>query len=181
MFDVKQPYILSLLGSYRALEALRFKQPNELVDAMQPLFSASVEAVPPALLGPEIIDRVKACPFKASISQQMGLLKAQKAVHTPPLVARLANVFIVGGHVLSGKSWYVMRRSLPRKSLLLGNRVPSFGEAGLVNSYQGLRYFGHWLRDDCAVFELIEGLPKVSLQRPQWADARGYEQLFEQH
>lgn len=178
---MKTPYIFSLLGGYRALEALRFKQPNELTDAMQPLFSASTEAVKPALLGPEIVDRVMACPFKASISQQMALLKAETFVHTPPLVARLSRVFIVGGHLLSGKSWYVMRRSLPPQSLLFGADMPSFGEAALVNSYQGLHYFGHWLRDDCAVFELIEDLPRVSLQRPEWADRRGYEQLFEQH
>jgi hypothetical protein len=51
----------------------------------------------------------------------------------------------------------------------------------LLNSMQGIRYFGHWLRDDCAAYEAVRDASRLmSLSLPAWANFPFYVNAFDQ-
>lgn len=52
----------------------------------------------------------------------------------------------------------------------------------LASSFQGIKYFGHWLRDDVVTYLLAEqyGLP-ICFPTESWADKTTYAKTFQQH
>lgn len=53
-------------------------------------------------------------------------------------------------------------------------------QAVFADSLQGSRFFGHWLRDDCALnLTLPTGLPAIRPSRDPWADELFYSELLQ--
>lgn len=52
----------------------------------------------------------------------------------------------------------------------------------LSTSWAGVKYFGHWLRDDATTYELAKNYGEiVTLPTPKWQDKNIYAELFEQN
>lgn len=86
---------------------------------------------------------------------------------------------IAGGLIFTRTDSYFLSSDSPFRALR--HRIKTYDRVTLLNSRHGLQYFGHWLRDDCAVYEDIRDAPNLlSLKRPDWPDARIYEKAFDQ-
>jgi hypothetical protein len=133
----------------------------------------------PALYEPDQLSRVVACGFNSTVDQNRRLLDADHFQSAPAQRIELGEAFLIGAHVLRGcgrirlgdfDDWPLRVRA-----------CEELGPAHLLNSQQGLRFFGHWLRDDCSVYELLRGEDLlISARRPSWPDAATYETLFGQ-
>lgn len=152
----------------------------ELARLTTPPPSDTTIACLPALYEPEQIARVKACGFRSTLPGELEKLEATHFPERPVTRYDLEDAIIAGGRVYAGDARYFLSERLPGPAL----RGPfrQFSSAMLLNSQQGLKYFGHWLRDDCAVYEGIRGeaAPLISMQRPHWPDAAFYEIAFNQ-
>lgn len=125
------------------------------------------------------ISRVIACGFKSTLARELEKLDARSFVEDARMQYAVRDAVIAGGRVYLPGACHSFSNLSPFKGMRGGIR--SYDQATLVNSQQGLRYFGHWLRDDCAVYEDLRETPNLlSMQRPTWADSAAYEQVFEQ-
>jgi len=136
----------------------------------------------PALYEPGQVARVKACGFRSNLEIERAKLDAETFEERPLQVARVDDAAVVGGEIFYGWQRHFMAAgAIPWKDLLAIEETE--GPVTLANSEQGLKYFGHWLRDDCAMFDLLHGMfaqPVLSMTRPEWPDAAPYERAFGQ-
>lgn len=175
----KHPRVLgTLIGAeWRALRAGR-RSFAPLPDGA-PLGESEVIACRPALYNSEQLARVIKCGFGASLAGEKEKLDATSFRSAPARRIRLGEAIIVGAQILSGPSRYYFGES--RIYPALRGRLHEFGAAQLANTAQGLKYFGHWLRDDCVMRDLMAGGgPILSMKRPDWPDATAYQRLFGQ-
>jgi|AntRauTorcE11898_2_1112593.scaffolds.fasta_scaffold18506_2 hypothetical protein len=139
------------------------------------------EAIPcrAALFDPGQLDRVLACGFKRSLAQEIDKLQARSVTESPKQEYLLRDAVIAGGRIYTREEYYFLSPASPLRALY--KRMTCHDNATLLNSSQGLKYFGHWLRDDCAVYEDVRDRPNLlSLERSEWPDARIYEDAFDQ-
>lgn len=139
------------------------------------------EAIPcrPALFDPGQLDRVLACGFTTWLANEIDTLQARNFIETPKKEYLLRDAVIAGGRIYTREESHFLSPAPPLRAL--NKRMTCHDTATLLNSMQGLNYFGHWLRDDCAVYEDVRHRPNLlSLQRPDWPDARIYEDAFGQ-
>jgi hypothetical protein len=133
----------------------------------------------PALYDPHQLSRVTACGFGRSLVSEVRKLDETAWREGPTRVCELEDAVVIGGEVLSGGERYLLGRRSPWKSL--SSRTDVVDVACMPNSLQGLTYFGHWLRDDCAAYELSADHGRtLSLRRPRWSDCADYEAAFGQ-
>lgn len=136
----------------------------------------------PALFDPAQIDRVRACGFKSNLDIELTKLRAETFDERPLQIARVEDAAVVGGEIFYGWQRHFMAAgSVPWRALFSIEETE--GPVTLANSEQGLKYFGHWLRDDCAMFDVLHGMfaqPVLSMTRPAWPDASLYERAFGQ-
>lgn len=60
-------------------------------------------------------------------------------------------------------------------------RPQDFDKLALVSSYQGTKYFAHWLHDDVPTFELAKKFGKpFSMQSEYWHHNKEYAEIFDQ-
>ena len=91
----------------------------------------------------------------------------------------MRDAVIAGGRIYTQEEHYLLSLASPVRAL--GHKIRHYDCATLLNSMQGLGFFGHWLRDDCAVYEDARDRPNLlSMERPDWPDARIYEAAFGQ-
>ena len=148
-------------------------------DSVQELHPAEVTKGPPALALSGQYDRVRACPFGFDVAREIS--EAQGAPRSVGATTRytLTNVFVCGNEIV---------RRGRRKMFnweLKANQPPEpwteLGEVMLRSSHVGCKFFGHWLRDDCATHLLAEqeGAP-MHMPTPVWPDCAGYLHVFGQ-
>jgi hypothetical protein len=134
----------------------------------------------PALFDPGTLDRVVACGFKSDLARETAKLRATSWQETPTQRCELRDVLVLGGRILTRKANHYAGPKSAHSAL----RAPvrSYTDVTVPNTVQGLMYFGHWLRDDCAAYELGRDMGReiISLRRPSWSDCAAYEALFDQ-
>lgn len=146
--------------------------------------SNAPETVPckPGIYDPDTLERVVGCGFATSMETQRNKLDATEFVERPISVARLPEATVFGGEIFSsGRSHFMVKRPRPWHALSRIEEIQT--PVTLANSEQGLKYFGHWLRDDCAMYPALAdefGGTVLSMQRPSWSDATIYEHAFGQ-
>lgn len=121
-------------------------------------------------------ERISASPF--GVSHLTEIAAARGGVR--PVGATRMYVF---KDVTVAKRWVISRcrheEFVWPKSEWAFSEPEFIAEAALSDSIQGSRYFGHWLRDDCATNLLIpDHLPFVGLERPRWKDEDFYSGLL---
>lgn len=133
----------------------------------------------PAIYEQSQLSIVRSCGFKSTIENEIAKLNATSFTESAALLFKLNNALVLGGEIFSESSRHYISRSNPYRRIF--SRIESFSTVAVSNSTQGLKYFGHWLRDDCATYELARDFGKViSLSRPHWPDCDGYQTAFDQ-
>lgn len=148
--------------------------------ASEPLGPAETFDVLNAIYEPDHLSRVVKTGFDRSMESEVEKLNARVVRSTPPKMTVFEDVLSCGGRLFRRGTNHFMAKGQPIRQAF---QAPSeYDHVAITNSSLGLRYFGHWLRDDCAARGL--SLPSTatlkSLVRPQWSDCHFYEDIFEQ-
>jgi hypothetical protein len=130
-----------------------------------------------ALFESDQIDRVRACAFGKSLADEVSKLSATSFVERSRIAFDLGPSIIAGGQIFSQDHPFFLSWESPLKAGL--GAPEQFEQLNLVSSLHGLTYFGHWLRDDCPLYEAVreEGETRF-LTLPNWADRRLYQPTF---
>lgn len=133
-----------------------------------------------ALFDAETLNRVQACAFGRTREDELGTLTATSFVETPCQVFHFGPSLVAGGQIYTPQGDLFFGRRAPMRAAL--GTLQQFKTLNMISSYQGLKYFGHWLRDDCPVYELLRAQGEVGhfLKRPNWSDRTLYEPAFKQ-
>ncbi len=133
----------------------------------------------PVIFEPEQLDRVITCGFDGKRAVEFAKLRETSFTGTPAERYRLGESIIIGGTLITRGSRHILRGMSELGSLIA--KLTVYDRATLVNSQQGLHYFGHWLRDDCTLYEAVKNEPNLlSVKRPDWPDRHYYEAGFGQ-
>ncbi|WP_287185742.1 glycosyltransferase 61 family protein [Rhodovulum sp.] len=133
----------------------------------------------PALFEPDQLERVRACGFRRSIYDEVAKLTATRFLEGPLERYRLGPAVIAGGWILTRERTLYFGARSPLKAL--GGPLRELDRAEIVSSEQGVKYFGHWLRDDCPLYDWIRNrVQPFALTRPNWPDRHLYEAAFDQ-
>lgn len=147
--------------------------------AYRPIEPAIELSCRPALFEPDQIGRVLRCGFDQSIGSEVEKLAATRWTSRPASICELRDVLVLGGHVFHSGGRNLLRDNGVLTAL--GGRLDAFDSVAVPNSVPGLRYFGHWLRDDCSGHDLAQGFGRVvSIRRPDYRDAPLYAALLGQ-
>lgn len=124
------------------------------------------------------LDRVTACGFGQPIGLEIGKLDATAFVEEPMTVHPIGAATILGTHVLTDRAAYeiLWRKSRPR----ILRDPPELGTVRLMNTTQGLFFFGHWLGDDSPMREAFRDDPcAMSMVLSGWPDRFDYMATFD--
>ncbi len=107
----------------------------------------------------------------------MARIKGGTRVHKPTIAWQIDNVKVLDGSLFKGrykKTIYTARGSHDKT-------VKHLPSAALTSSQLGVKYFGHWLRDDCSTYLLANdiGTP-LATRTPNWPDKDVYARYFGQ-
>ncbi len=147
----------------------------------EPLEQAESYEVLPALYEKEQFDRVVRVGFDRSLESEQEKLDARVAFSTPPEVTVFRDVICCGRRLFGRSGNHFLANGNPIRQAFMSQRS-GYDHVVVTNSTLGLKYFGHWLGDDCAARELplpSSGVLK-SFARPNWSDAAFYEDAFGQ-
>jgi Glycosyltransferase 61 len=124
------------------------------------------------------IERVVGSPAESTKEQEIESATRLTGRHAPTIAYHLRDVAIVDGSVYSGAMRFFVADLKPPGSV----EPTDLDRAALVSSYYGVKYFGHWLRDDCTLHLLANDLdiPPVCLPGPAGLHIEGYKSLFDQ-
>ena len=171
-------------GSLRMLrrEAARFitrRSPEEWPPAAPPPVTGTFDVLP-AIYDPDQLERVVNIGFGRTLAQQKEKLDQTEAPSAPATRMEFHDITWIGGRFYTRDKVYFMGPGNPLKHT--GTECQGYDHVVITNSRPGLRYFGHWLRDDCAAREMDmpANATLLSLTRPKWADSHYYETVFEQ-
>lgn len=135
----------------------------------------------PALYEPDQLSRITGGGNGMTFDTLMTLWTQTRWTEAPLHIFRLGPACILRGTVITRKAMHWMDVPRPMLNDLLVD-VPSTPESVVLNSQQGLRFFGHWLGDDCSSYEAFPDHPGlISMKRPKWGDVAFYEKAFDQH
>ncbi len=135
-----------------------------------------VTHVPPAIHLPGQLDRIRGTEF-ASLTDVLAVFRGGFDVEHPPTRAyRIMDVDLVDG-VLFGSG--AQRHLRPRSLRVPVYRPPREAmSAAVYESWNGNRWFGVWLHEDCLTYRLAEasGLPVVAtIPKSEWWHRPAYE------
>lgn len=109
---------------------------------------------PPALFLPNQIEKVRGVQEETTLAHETARVLGGEVTHGATAVYKLTNAKVVDGYIYSHEGRLVV--SPKRERGLLTRSGVHLKKALLTSSYNGNRYFGHWLSDDCTR-ALIEG------------------------
>jgi len=133
-----------------------------------------------AIALPEQLDKVKEVPVGTTFAHEILRINGGTRKHNATKALHFHDAWLIGGSVYSGS--YRYRITHPTKNNLTG-QVHELETTALVNSYVGMAYFGHWLRDDMLTYELTREIAtplKLSLPDILPETLNSYAELFEQ-
>jgi glycosyl transferase family 61 len=124
------------------------------------------------------LERVTGSPAESTKAQEIESVTKLSGRHAPTIAYHLKDVALVDGSVYSGTMRFFVRDLEAPGSV----EPIDLDRAALVSSYYGVKYFGHWLRDDCTLHLLARDLdmPPLCLPGPSGLHIEGYKSLFDQ-
>lgn len=132
----------------------------------------------PALFEPEQLERVRSCAFSRTLASETEKLMETSFRERPREQAELGPCIVAGGRVLSDAESYFLSQQPAWKAAR--GHMRDFDRLDIASSYHGLKYFGHWLRDDCPLYESIRDDGTACFMRgPNWPDQLLYKAAFE--
>lgn len=117
---------------------------------------------------------------ETSEKNEMLRIKGGEIVHDATFCWQIKNAYLLDGAVYKNnfKKVFPSKTSQPNDNFINDDGK---NELALASSYQGIKYFGHWLRDDVVTYMAAQqfGIP-ISLATDNWPDKTIYASLFEQ-
>jgi hypothetical protein len=122
-----------------------------------------VEANPPIFLDGQF-EKITATAPDTDIAAQIHAVTKRDVVHAPTIAYHIRNAVLLNGSLYSGRWKHYLREPYCD----FDRTVPVYLDtAALASTLFGLKYFGHWLKDDCLLYELAEMHGPLSIQ-PQY-------------
>ncbi len=120
---------------------------------------------------------------ETNVEIEMQRIKGGEVIHDATICWEIKDAYIIGNNLYKNnykKTYPQLNDSKSIKSSI--SEIESTGHLALTSSYQGVKYFGHWLRDDVVTYLLAAkyGLP-ISFQTEEWADKPLYSKIFDQN
>jgi len=153
-----------------SLETASYKQEVLCPEETQP--------IRPAIFLPGQLDRVTGTLPHHPIDVFIKSMLASEYQHAPTIAYHLKNAVLFDGSVYVGNYRHIIMQDLVDKM----NPEPHyFREGAIASSWVGTKYFGQWLRDDCAQHLLADQLENViCLSTPVWPHKDFYARYFGQ-
>lgn len=148
-----------------------------------PILESQPRTLPcrPALFEPDHLSRVTRCGFSRTLPELVDVIAARSYVEGPLTAYDWGPATVIGGTIFVGNGRFRLSHLVECGLRQTFSDCIRQDEVVLVNSMQGLRYFGHWLSDDVSAFEAYRGDDRVlSLPLPAWGDTGPYMDLFDQ-
>jgi len=125
------------------------------------------------------LDKIVRVQDETTLDIEMARIKGGRRLHAPTIAYRIDSPVLLDGALYKGRN---NRLIAPPGTVRFRDKEPRhFKTAALSSSYVGIKYFGHWLRDDCSTYLLAkdQGDP-LCIRSPEWPDKAAYADLFEQ-
>ena len=112
------------------------------------------ETVRPTIFLPGQIERITASTRESTKESEIAVATSTTATHAPTIAYHIKDAILMDGSIYVGS----YKQFVADKSLFVaGAREPSrLNSSALASSYVGIKYFGHWLTDDCLTYLLAE-------------------------
>ena len=175
----KKPFGGGRIILRETLRRLRLRR-SDIWPSADPIGTAAPVEVLPALYHEDHLERVTGVGFGLPLAGEKEKLETRLAAARPPGMVVFEDVIWCGGRLFPAKGNHFLAEGAPLMQAFASR--PAHDHVVVTNSRLGLKYFGHWLGDDCAARELPlpDGALVKSLNRPEWSDCAFYETAFGQ-
>jgi hypothetical protein len=152
------------------------------------LYPEETVAVPPAVFLPGQIERVRDDPEEEAWSSQQPASReiedaiASKLTSAPTIAYHIRDCTIFDGSIYKDNYRYTLHPKTDKSIFATKPKITrACNEGALASSYLGVRYFGHWLGDDCTRYILAEMFGTPVCMRRGFANHDGsYANWFDQ-
>jgi capsular polysaccharide biosynthesis protein len=137
------------------------------------------EAVRPSIFLAGQLERVTATLPHFSLEQVLRSATSCAMTHSPTLAYHVRDAVVRDGSVYAGAYRHCVVEDGDASPI--DGEEARFTDRALVSTYMGTKYFGPWLRDECAMYLLAESFaPPLGLRRPLFHHQPRYAQIFGQ-
>jgi Glycosyltransferase 61 len=106
----------------------------------------------PAIFLPGQIEKVTGAPSESTVAAEIRAMTEREVIHAPAIAYHIKDAALFGGSVYAGNMRYFIFDGHQRKKV----RSTHIEKAALTSTFVGIKYFGHWLKDDCTLRLLCE-------------------------
>ncbi len=132
----------------------------------------------PVVSLPGQLEKVTGAPSESTAAAEVQAMTAKEGVHAPTIAYHIRDAVLFGGSIYAQSMRHFIFDSSEKA---VRTRRVWMKEASLSSTYIGLKYFGHWLRDDCTLRLLCEQFGNALCVRiPAHPDIAKYSNLFRQ-
>lgn len=174
------PYPIVVLANMARRKLLRHTDFNwvesDQVDTILPLQATKRR---PAISLEGQFDKVISSVFNSD-ERNFTPLRGGAVMYGKLLKLTLNNVYVTSKYLYwGGGERKIFGNTLPNPPLR--QEFETVESGALASSYWGTNYFGHWLRDDCATYEMARDYGDVfAMPTPDWSDRTPYQTAFGQ-
>jgi hypothetical protein len=131
----------------------------------------------PVIFLPGQLEKVTGAPSESTLAAEIQAMTAREVTHAPTIAYHIRNAALLGGSVYAGR----LRHFIFNDRLAAKTPPVRIEKATLASTFIGLKYFGHWLKDDCTLRLLCEqfGIP-LCIRIPTHSHIAKYADYFEQ-
>ncbi len=132
----------------------------------------------PAIFLPGQLDRVIGAPSESSVAAEIEVMTTRQFIHAPAVAYRIRHAALFAGSIYSKSLRYFIDGAARATS----SPPVHIEKATLSSTFIGLKYFGHWIKDDCTLRLLCEelGNPPLCVKIPDHRDSAKYANYFMQ-
>lgn len=144
------------------------------------LYPKVTETIRPAVFLAGQIERITGTLPYFKLEHVIRDVTTTTVTHGPTIAYYVRNAVLLDGAVYAGH----YKHPIADKVLFdtVAGEIHHLEMAALASSYMGTKYFGHWLRDDCAQYELAQSVaPVLSVRRPAFNHQRAYQSYLNQN
>lgn len=121
-------------------------------------------------------DKVVGVTRSSTLQRELTLIQAGVRHHRETRLFDIGSAVLLDGTIYKGG-----RKRKFRKIDPVQRETVQLDAACLISSFVGVKYFGHWLADDCLSYELgKQYAPPLCVRTPPWSDKQFYADVFQQ-
>jgi len=178
------PRLARLLGSYTANLALRKLGLAADIDAAsvkrEVIFPARMFNCKPAIFLDGQLEKIRRVAFGRPIPGEVEQIRGGMKELEPVTRISVNDAFVTPKYLYAGTRRKIF--SIHQTPGRLLRNYPEIARGAMVSSYLGCNYFGHWLRDDCATYEMLRDNGNlIKMTTPDWPEIPDYAHRFAQN